>query len=78
MLYHIDITFRNGGIACFGIETDSSDTYVTRFAPIARNTVERHNKAAYPVIAEYLRRGATIQKLVPQGWVRVGVTHTNN
>jgi hypothetical protein len=78
MLYYIDITFKKGGIACFGVETDTSDTYITRCAPIARKTVERNNKEAYPVIAEYLRRGAKIQKLVPQGWVTVGFTSTNS
>lgn len=77
-MYHIDITFKDGGVACFGMETDLSDTYVTRYAPIARNTVERHKNEAYPVIAEYLRRGAKIQKLVPQGWVTVGFTSTNS
>jgi hypothetical protein len=71
VLYSIDITFRNGGIACFGIETDPSDMRVVDCAPIARKIVREENNNIINVISRYLRWGAQIQKLTPQGWMKL-------
>lgn len=68
MLYHVDMTFRNGGIACFGIESDQSDSYVTRCAPIAKHTAAKHNYRLRSIISEYRRMGAHIQMLTSGGW----------
>lgn len=71
MLYHIDITFRNGNVACFGIESDQSDTYITRCAPIAKGTASRRKYKLRAVLDEYRRRGAHIQAMRDNGWVEL-------
>jgi hypothetical protein len=71
VLYSIDITFRSGGIACFGIESDQSDTYITQCAPIAFKTAKKYNFDVRGTISTYLNWGAKVQKLTPQGWLPV-------
>jgi hypothetical protein len=74
LLYHIDMTFHNGGVACFGLETGADDMKIIKFAPIARRTINQLGNSRLDVVAHYLRRGAKIQKLTSEGWIQLWIS----